>query len=279
MDATLRLSELFEEHRSHLRAVAYRMLGSATDAEDAVQEVWLRLSRSDTTGVENLKAWLTTVAARLCLDVLRSRKARREDPVATPPEPAEIGVDPAHELAMADSVGLALLVVLETLAPHERLAFVLHDMFAVPFEEIAPIVGRSTTAVRQLASRARRRVQVAPAVPAAELVRQRAVVDAFLAAARNGDFDALIAVLDPEIVVRGGWNTRGAAAVASQAIKAGARAARVALVNGRVGLVIAPAGRLFMVVELTIDDGKITAMEAIGEPERLAAVELAVLDP
>jgi RNA polymerase sigma factor (sigma-70 family) len=279
-DATLRLSELFEENRSHLRAVAYRMLGSTTDAEDAVQEVWLRLSRSDTSGVENLRAWLTTVVARLCLDVLRSRKARREDPVATPPEPGERedGTDAEHELVMADSVGLALLVVLETLAPHERLAFVLHDMFAVPFEEIATIVGRSPTAVRQLASRARRRVQGARPVPEAELARQRAVVDAYLAAARNGDFEALIAVLDPDVVVRGGWNIRGAAAVASQVIKGGARAARAALVDGAIGLVIAPEGTLYMVVELTIRDGKIVELDAITDPAEIAEIDLVVLD-
>ena len=201
------LAERFEENRTHLRAVAYRMLGSLSEADDAVQESWLRLSRSDTSGVENLGGWLTTVVARVCLDMLRSRKSRREEPLDVHvPEPIvsrEAGTDPEHEALLADSVGLALLVVLETLAPAERLAFVLHDMFAVPFDEIAPIVGRSPAAARQLASRARRRVQgCGRALPDADLTRQREVVDAFLAAARGGDFDALLAVLDPDVVLR-----------------------------------------------------------------------------
>src|SRR6266571_4966583 len=200
------LAERFEEHRTHLRAVAYRMLGSLSEADDAVQESWLRLSRSDPSGIENLGGWLTTVVARVCLNVLRSRESRREEPMSVRvPDPIvgrEDEFDPDHGVLLSDSVGLALLVVLETLAPAERLAFVLHDMFAVPFDEIAPMVGRSPTAARQLASRARRRVQGAAAVPDTDLRRQREVVDAFLAAARDGDFDALLAVLDPDVVLR-----------------------------------------------------------------------------
>src|SRR5205085_1122623 len=224
------LAERFEEHRAHLRAVAYRMLGSLGEADDAVQETWLRLSRSDTSSVENLGAWLTTVVARVCLNMLRSRASRREESLDVHvPEPIVSradGIDPEHEALLADSVGLALLVVLEMLAPAERLAFVLHDMFAMPFDEIAPIVGRSPTAARQLASRARRRVQAAP-VPETDLSRQREVVDAFFAAARGGDFDALVAVLDPDVVLRadagvaglgGSAVVRGASAVAARAI-------------------------------------------------------------
>src|SRR5262245_52581549 len=199
-----RLGERFEQNRPHLRAVAYRMLGSLSEADDAVQEAWLRLSRSDTSEVENLGGWLTTVVARVCLDMLRSRKSRREEPLGVHvPDPvvsSEDGIDPEHEALLADSVGLALLVVLDTLNPAERLAFVLHDMFAVPFNEIAPLVGRSPTAARQLASRARRRVRGSAPVPDPDLARQREVVDAFLAASRGGDFDALLAVLDPDVV-------------------------------------------------------------------------------
>src|SRR5829696_8183999 len=206
MDEHDGLAERFEANRPHLRAVAYRMLGSISEADDAVQESWLRLSRSGTSGVENLGGWLTTVVARVCLDMLRSRRSRREEPLGVRvPEPIvsrEGGIDPEHEALLADSVGLALLVVLETLTPAERLAFVLHDMFAVPFEEIAPIVGRSTAASRQLASRARRRVRGAATVPDADLNRQREVVDAFFAASREGDFDALVAMLDPDVVLR-----------------------------------------------------------------------------
>src|SRR6266849_2628282 len=229
MDEHEWLAEQFEAERPHLRAVAYRMLGDLTEAEDAVQESWLHLSRSDTSGVENLGGWLTTVVARVCLDMLRSRTSRREEPLgAHVPDPIvsrEGGIDPEHEALLADSVGLALLVVLETLAPAERLAFVLHDMFAVPFDEIAPIVGRSETAARQLASRARRRVRGAATVPDADLTRSRAVVDAFLAASREGRFDALLAVLDPDVVFRAdraavlagaSREVRGAPAVARQ---------------------------------------------------------------
>src|SRR3989441_13163523 len=246
------LAERFEANRSHLRKVAYRMLGSPTDAEDAVQEAWLRLSRSGTSGVENLGGWLTTVVARVCLDMLRSRKSRREEPFdARVPEPLaarEDPIDPEHEALLADSIGLALLVVLETLAPAERVAFVLHDMFDLPFDEIAPIVGRSPTAARQLASRARRRVQGAATVPDADLTRQREVVDAFLAASRGGDFDALLAVLDPDVVLRAdraavaagaSGEVRGAPAVARQ-FSGRARVAQPALVNGAAGAEWAP---------------------------------------
>jgi RNA polymerase sigma factor (sigma-70 family) len=290
------LAELFEENRSHLRAVAYRMLGSLSEADDAVQESWLPLSRSGARDIDNLAGWLTTVVARVCLDMLRSRRSRREESLdsGVPSSIADSaqGGDPEQEALLADSVGLALLVVLETLAPAERLAFVLHDMFAVPFDEIAPIVERSPAAARQLASRARRRVHGlgekggAGLVPTATFGRQREVVDAFLKAARGGDFSALLAVLDPDVVLRAdgfgvpvGTPTeiRGAAAVARRAMVGGARAARPALVNGVVGVVIAPRGRLLMVLDFTIVGGKIVAIEAIADPERLRQVELAVL--
>ncbi len=285
------LAEQFEESRSHLRAVAYRMLGSVSDAEDAVQEAWLRLSRSDAGGVGNLKGWLTTVVARLCLDILRSRKSRREESMDahTPGSLAsqEAGIDPQTELQLADSVGLAMLVVLETLAPAERIAFVLHDMFDVSFDEIATIVDRSPAAARQLASRARRRVQGTPTIPDADLTRQRKVVDAFLAAARGGDFEALLAVLDPDVVLRGDraavaagapGEVHGAAAVASTALKYRAQAARPVLVNGAVGVLVAPRGRLLMVVQCTIWNGKIAEMNAVADPEHVRQLDLAVLD-
>jgi RNA polymerase sigma factor (sigma-70 family) len=289
------LAERFEAHRTHLRAVAYRMLGSLSEADDAVQEAWLRLSRSDTSGVENLGGWLTTVVARVCLDMLRSRKSRRVEPLgAHMPDPIvsrEDGIDPEHEALLADSVGLALLVVLETLAPAERLAFVLHDMFAVPFDEIAPIVGRSPTAARQLASRARRRVQGAAPVPDADLTRQREVVDAFLAAARGGGFDALLAVLDPDVVLRVDSGAvplgashrevvRGARAVAEQALTFSrfARFARPALVNGAAGLVTAPEGQPFSVMGFTIRRGKIVEIDVLADPARLRQLDLAVLN-
>jgi RNA polymerase sigma-70 factor (ECF subfamily) len=309
MDERDWLAERFEEHRSHLRAVAYRMLGSASEADDAVQEAWLRLSRTDTSGVENLGGWLTRVVARVCLDMLRSRKSRREESLDAPglaqPATRADGVDPEQEALLADSVGLALLVVLEMLEPPERLAFVLHDMFAVPFDEIAPIVGRTPAAARQLASRARRRVHGAGGRQReggraeakdgggfaksrdADLDRQRAVVDAFLAAARGGDFQGLLAVLDPDVVLRsdaaarpaaGPREVRGAEAVAPLAMRGRARAAQPVLVNGAVGVVVAPRGRLMMVLDFTIRDGKIVAIDAIADPERLAALELAVLD-
>jgi RNA polymerase sigma factor (sigma-70 family) len=293
MDKHEWLAERFEAHRTHLRAVAYRMLGSLSDADDAVQEAWLRLSRSDTSGVENLGGWLTTVVARVCLDMLRSRKSRREEPLgAHVPDPivsrAE-GIDPEQEALLADSVGLALLVVLETLAPAERLAFVLHDMFAVPFDQIAPLVGRSPTAARQLASRARRRVRGAATVPDADLTHQREVVDAFLAAARGGDFDALLAVLDPDVVLRADRGAvppgasrvvRGARAVAEGALT-GARLGRFAqpaLVNGAAGVVVFERGRPFSVVGFTVVRGKIVEIDVLADPARLRQLDLAVLN-
>ena len=285
------LAQRFEENRTHLRAVAYRMLGSLSEADDAVQEAWLRLSRSDTSEVENLGGWLTTVVARVCLDMLRSRRSRREEPlgvhVREPIVGRQDGSDPEQETLLSDSVGLALLVVLETLSPAERLAFVLHDMFAVPFDEIAPIVARSPNAAKMLASRARRRVQAAAPVPDADLARQREVVDAFLAAARGGDFEALVAVLDPDVVLRAdsgavrvglSREVRGAPAVARRAAKGRARAARPALVNGAVGVVVAPRGRLLMILGFTIRGGKIVEIDAIADPARLRQLDLTVLD-
>ncbi len=290
MDEHEWMAERFEAQRTHLRAVAYRMLGSLSEADDAVQESWIRLSRSGTSGVENLGGWLTTVVARVCLDTLRSRKSRREEPLdADLPElivSRRDMIDPETEVLLADSVGLALLVVLDTLAPAERLAFVLHDMFDLSFDEIAAIVGRSPTAARQLASRARRRVQGADAVRAADLTRQREVVAAFLAASRGGDFDALLAVLDPDVVLRSDraavppgapTEIRGAAAIANRAVKGGARAAQPALVNGAVGVVVAPRGKLLMVLRFTITRGKIVEIDAVADPERLRQLDLAVL--
>ena len=291
MDKRDFLVEQFEEHRTHLRAVAYRMLGSVSEADDAVQETWLRLSRSDTSEVENLGGWLTTVLARVCLDMLRSRKSRREESlgarVSGPMAVRAEGADPEQEALLSDSVGLALLVVLETLTPAERLAFVLHDMFAVPFDEIAPIVGRSPDAARQLASRARRRVRGADTSYELDLTRQREVVDAFLAAARDGDFDALVAVLDPDVVLRSDraalpadapTEVRGAPAVARRALVGRARAARPALVDGAVGVVVTPRGRLLMVLDFKIRGGKIVEIDAVADPERLNQLDLALLD-
>jgi RNA polymerase sigma factor (sigma-70 family) len=287
------LAQRFEEHRRHLRAVAYRMLGSLGEADDAVQEAWLRLSRSDTSEVENLGGWLTTVVGRVCLDMLRSRRARREEPLgAHVPEPIvsrEDSVDPEHQALLADSVGLALLVVLETLAPAERLAFVLHDMFGVPFDEIAPIVGRSPTAARQLASRARRRVRGQAPAPDPDLARQREVVDAFIAAAREGDFEALLAVLDPDVVLRA---DRGAAPAGASTVIRGARAVaetassfaslspfgQRALVNGAAGMVVAPGGRPFAVLGFTVRDGRIVEIDVLADPARLRQLDLTVLD-
>ena len=288
MDEHDRLAERFEADRTHLRAVAYRMLGSASEADDAVQEAWLRLSRSGTDGVENLGGWLTTVVARVCLDMLRSRASRREDPFGEQvPEPIasrEDAIDPEHEAVLADSVGLALLVVLDTLGPAERVAFVLHDMFGVPFDEIAPILGRTPAAARQLASRARSRVQGAT-VPDADRSRQRAVVDAFLAAARGGDFDALLAVLDPDVVVRAdpaavltgaSEELRGAPAVADT-FSGRARAARPALVEGTPGLVWMQHGRPQMVFDFTIANRKVVKIDLIADPERISELDLTVL--
>jgi RNA polymerase sigma-70 factor, ECF subfamily len=293
MDDNEFLAERFEEHRAHLRAVAYRMLGSLSEADDAVQEAWLRLNRSDASAIENLRAWLTTVVARVSLNVLRSRRSRREEPLDVHvPEPivsSADGVDPEHEALLADSVGLALLVVLERLAPAERLAFVLHDMFAVPFDEIAPMVGRTPSAARQLASRARSRVQGEPTVPDADLPRQREVVDAFFAAARGGDFDALVAVLDPDVVLRsdGGTLRPDATAVVHGAEQVARRAfmfaglspyVRPALVNGVAGVVVAPRGVPFSVMAFTVVGGRIVAIDALGDPERLRDLDLTVLD-
>jgi RNA polymerase sigma factor (sigma-70 family) len=288
------MAEQFEANRPHLRAVAYRMLGSVTEADDAVQEAWLRLSRSDTSGVENLGGWLTTVVARISLDMLRSRKARREEPLGPHlPDPIisrEDGVDPEHEALIADAVGLALLVVLETLAPPERLAFVLHDMFAVPFDEIAPIVGRSPAAARQLASRARRRVQGSAPAPDVDVARQQEVVAAFLAAARSGDFDALVAILDPDVVLhvdRGAerpgesLQVRGAAAVAEHTLpyaRQGVRFARPALVNGAAGFVVVPRDGPVAVVGFTVARGKIVEIDVLGDRARLRELDLTVLD-
>ena len=283
------LAERFEEHRTHLRAVAYRMLGSLSEVDDAVQEAWLRLSRADATGIDNLGGWLTTVVARVCLDMLRSRQSRREEPF-TPnaPEPIATGTSgssPEHEALLADSVGLALLVVLDRLTPAERLAFVLHDMFAVPFEEIAPIVGRSVTATRQLASRARRRVRGGAAERDPDLVRQREVVEAFIAALRAGDFEGLLAVLDPDLVVRADMSgapteIRGAAVWAKGAVAYGhlAQLTRPALVNGAIGVVVAPRGRLVRALRFTIANGKITEIEVIGNPARLGELDVSIVD-
>jgi RNA polymerase sigma factor (sigma-70 family) len=290
---TERLADRFEAERAHLRAVAYRMLGSLDEAEDAVQEAWLRLNRSDSNSLENLRGWLTVVVARVCLDMLRARKARREAPSDADRSERFVsqnpGADPESEASLADSVGLALLVVLDTLAPAERLAFVLHDMFAVPFDEIAPIVGRSPTAARQLASRARRRVQGADQAREEDLIRQREVVEAFLAASRSGNFEALLEVLDPEVVARAdpaavpagsALEIHGAAAVARQALSGSRRAqfAQPALVNGAVGVVVAPLGRLLLVVAFKVRGEKILEIEVIADPERLRQLDLAVLD-
>jgi RNA polymerase sigma-70 factor (ECF subfamily) len=276
------LAERFEEHRPRLRSVAYRMLGSSAEAEDAVQEAWLRLSRTDASAVENLGGWLTTVVGRVCLDLLRARRARREDAVGERlPEPIvtlDGDGDPEREALLADSVGLALLVVLETLTPAERLSFVLHDMFAVPFDEIAPIVGRSPEATRQLASRARRRVRGAAPPPDPDLERQREVVDAFLAASRAGDFDALVAVLDPDVVFRLDRGpervVEGAEAVARTVLARGSRfapQARPALVNGAAGVVVG-SPRPFAVVAFTVVAGKIAALDLVSDPKRLARI-------
>jgi RNA polymerase sigma factor (sigma-70 family) len=283
------LAERFEENRPHLRAVAYRMLGSSTEADDAVQETWLRLSRAGVGGVENLGGWLTTIVARVSLNMLRSRTLRREepmDPPATgqPVAPPPNGTDPEHEAVLADSVGLALLVVLDTLTPAERLAFVLHDMFAVPFEEIAPIVERSPVATRQLASRARRRVQEARVQPG-EISRRREVVAAFLAASREGDFDALLTMLDPDIVLRAdnaaaqmGADAEAIGARAVAGIFSGrAKALRPALIDGVPGAVWTLRGETRVVFAFTIVGGTITAIEQIADPERIARLEVTPL--
>jgi RNA polymerase sigma-70 factor (ECF subfamily) len=285
------LAERFEANRTHLRSVAYRMLGSLAEAEDAVQESWLRLNRTDANSIENLTAWLTTVLARVCLNMLQSRKTRREEPldirVSDPIIGPEDPTDPEHQALLADSVGLALQVVLEMLTPAERLAFVLHDMFAVPFEEIAPIVDKSPQAARQLASRARRRVQGA-AMPDTDLASQRKVVDAFQTAARDGDFEALVAVLDPDVVLRadagvlgpGSRVVRGAAVVASGAMEFSRLTVRLrpALVNGAAGVVAVRDGRLISVAGFTVRGGKIVEMNVLADPERLHQLDLTFLD-
>jgi RNA polymerase sigma-70 factor, ECF subfamily len=292
MDEREWLAERFEEHRSRLRAVAYRMLGSVSEADDAIQEAWLRLSRSDADAIENLGAWLTTVVARISLNTLRARSSRREQPIGVRvPEPVidrADGTDPEHEALLADAVGLALLVVLETLTPAERLAFVLHDMFAMPYDEIAPIVDRSPEAARQLASRARRRVQRTDPVPDPDLEVQWAAVDAFLAAARQGDFDALVAILDPDVVLRadqgvaagGSREARGAATVAGQAVTWSRvdLEMRRALVNGAAGLVATRNGQLFSVGAFTVRGGRIVEIDILADPERLGRLDLAILD-
>ncbi|MDK1388665.1 sigma-70 family RNA polymerase sigma factor [Sinorhizobium sp. 8-89] len=289
MDGKKFLAEQFEGNRRRLSAVAYRMLGSKTEAEDAVQEAWLRLSRTDAGEVENLGGWLTTVVARVCLDMLRTRKTRREEPLETQaPSPAARrteGPDPEQEALLADSVGLALLVVLNRLTPSERIAFVLHDMFDLSFDEIAPIVERTPTAARQLASRARRRVQGADTGAKPDIARQRSVVDAFLAASRAGDFDALLKVLAPDVVFRADpvaarlgvrAEIRGAAAVA-ETFKGRAQGAQPALVDGAIGLLVAPGGQLRVVLAITIREGRIVAIDALADPERLDRLDLAVL--
>ena len=284
------LAERFEEHRAHLRAVAYRMLGSLSEADDAVQEAWLRLSRTDE--VENLGGWLTTVVARISLNMLRSRAVRRDEPLGVRlPDPIvdrADGTDPEHEALLADAVGLALLVVLETLSPAERLAFVLHDMFAVPYDEIAPIVDRSPDAARQLASRARRRVQGEQTVPDADLATQREVVDAFLAAARDGDFEALLAMLDPDVVLRVDF---GPPASASQEVRGAENVARQAQMFSRIGLVMQPAlingvagavtkrdGEPFSIGAVTVRHRRIVALDILADPDRLRSLDLTILD-
>jgi RNA polymerase sigma factor (sigma-70 family) len=286
-----RLAERFEAHRSHLRAVAYRMLGSLSEADDAVQEAWLRLSRSDTSSVDNLAGWLTRVVGRVCLDMLRTRRSRREEPLnpqqSGPIVNGQSESDPEQEALLADSVGLALLVVLDRLAPAERVAFVLHDLFAVPFDQVAPIVERTPTATKKLASRARHRVQGTAPSPDTDLTRQRHLVDAFLAAARGGDLNTLLAVLDPDVVRRadraalpaGPAELRGAQAVAEETpvFSRRARFAQPALVDGTVGIVVAPRGRLLLALSLTIKDDKITEIDVIADPPRLHQLDLAVL--
>jgi RNA polymerase sigma factor (sigma-70 family) len=293
MDEREWLADRFEEHRPRLRAVAYRMLGSLAEADDAVQDAWLRVSRADAAAVENLGGWLTTVVARICLNMLRARSVRREesleghlpDPVVSPAGELQ----PEEEALLADSVGLALLVVLDTLSPAERLSFVLHDMFDLPFEEIAPMVGRSPAAARQLASRARRRVRGADLPgPDPDLARQREVVDAFFTAARGGDFDALVGLLDPEVVLRADFGARrpgaprvvrGPAAVARQAFLGAQPAARLhpALVNGAAGVVVTVRGRPRAVMGFTVAGGRIVEIDAIADPDRVARIAAAVL--
>jgi RNA polymerase sigma-70 factor (ECF subfamily) len=287
------LAEQFESNRSHLRAVAFRMLGSLSDADDAVQETWLRLNRSNTDTVENLGGWLTTVLSRICLDTLRSRKSRREDPLepASPkPEPTpRAATEPEAEAILAESVGYATLVVLNRLAPAERIAFVLHDLFDIPFDEIARITARTPEAARQLASRARRRVRGVTAVPRSELEQQRSLVENFLTALRLGDPTRLMDLLDPAFTVhadatsapRGLPDVHGAEAWATAAIREahGARIARTAMVEGSIGIIVAPRGRLFRVLEFTFVNGRIASMKITGDPDRLRSIEIGTLNP
>jgi RNA polymerase sigma factor (sigma-70 family) len=299
MDEQSWLTERFEQNRPRLRGLAYRMLGSLNEAEDAVQDAWLRLTRSDTATIENLDGWLTTVVSRVCLDVLRSRKSRREEPIgAQVLEPSVLrgeGADPEGEAVLADAVGVALLVVLDTLTPAERLVFVLHDLFAMPFDEIAPIVGRTPAAAKQLASRARRRVRGSPAPSDAGKARQREVVEAFLRAARAGDLDGLLAVLDPDAVVRidGATRMAGGAADAVDAVREvrgaltwvkqfiamsrGLRFVQPALIDGSVGLILAPRGKLARALTFTFANAKVTRVEVIGDPARLRELHIAML--
>lgn len=296
MDEQKILGDRFEANRKHLYRVAYRMLGSPGEAEDAVQEAWLRLSRAGADNVDNLSGWLTTVVARVCLDMLRARKTRREEPLEVSDDkggeekPAAAAAvrgasDPEQEAVLADSVGLALLVVLQTLAPAERVAFVLHDMFDLSFDEIASVVGRTPVATRQLASRARRRVQGKPAVPEVDLDRHRSVVEAFLAASRGGDFEGLLAVLDPGVVAHadgaavklGSAPEMHGAEVVARAFKGRARHAQVALIDGAPGVVVAPNGRLLLVLRTRVVDGLIVEIEAIAAPRRLRELDLAML--
>ncbi|KAA9153166.1 sigma-70 family RNA polymerase sigma factor [Amycolatopsis acidicola] len=278
----------FEAHRGRLRAVAYRMLGSAAEAEDAVQEAWIRFDRTDTTGVGNLAGWLTTVVSRICLDHLRARAARAEEPWAELPEQVWES-DPEQEAVLVDAVGRALLVVLDALSPHERVAFVLHDLFAVPFDEIAPVVDRSVVATKKLASRARHRIQGTPTVSRAERERQRAVVEAFLAASRTGDLDGLLAVLAPDVVRRADASAlppgratvaRGSDIVARETAGFGRRSrfAATAMIDGRVGAVVAPFGKLLIALSVTVEEDRITGYEVISEPARLRALKITVFD-
>jgi len=288
MNEQERLATRFEEHRKHLLSIAYRMLGSLYEAEDAVQESWLRLSGTDASGIENIGGWLTTVVSRLCLDMLRTRKSRREDSMEALLPGAftsqENRVDPEQEAILADSVGVALLVVLGNLKPAERITFVLHDVFAMPFHEIAPIVGKSETATRQLASRARHRVRGAKVKQKVDHTLQRDVVQAFLAAAHAGDFDALVDALDPQVLLRDDRQTgsssvtRGAVALANQISGRARKSAQLALVDGKVGIIVAPQGRLLYILQFAMRHGKITEVDLVSEPERISRLDLAILN-
>ncbi|SCW82249.1 RNA polymerase sigma-70 factor, ECF subfamily [Paenibacillus tianmuensis] len=287
MNEQVELANTFGAHRNHLQAVAYRLLGSLSEAEDAVQEAWLRLSRADGRAIENMGGWLTTVVSRICLDMLRSRKSRREESIEThlphTVTSQENIIDPEQEAILADSVGIALLVVLGNLNPAERITFVLHDVFSMPFTEIAPIVGKSESATRQLASRARRRIRGAKAMPEADFDHQCDVAQAFLAAAHSGDFDSLVAALDPDVILRDDRQigsarvSRGAVALAKQVSGRAHKAAQLALVNGQVGIIVAPQGKLLYVLKFTMNHGKITEVDLISDPERMSQLDLAVL--